>query len=363
MRLMEKRGVLGKVSSWVLLIVVVGLLGVNGIALAASDGESVAFSLERAFAGIAKNVGPSVVHIQIMRDIRGASPSDQPPFGEGSGSGIILRENGYILTNNHVVAEADGNITVVLSNGDELDALVVGRDPNTDLAIIKVEAEEILSAAILGDSDMIEVGQWAIAIGSPFGLQQTVTIGIISASHRRVGVLGNFGFEDFIQTDAAINPGNSGGPLLNSRGEVVGVNSLISTQTGASSGVGFAIPINMAREIAEILIRDGRVTRGFLGVQIRDLESNDVSELGLRSQDGSMVARVMEDRPADLAGMKSGDVIKSLGGIDIRNTEELRKVVAATRVGVEIEVVVIRDRRELTLRVVIGEMPSQEENR
>ena len=356
--LIEKRNIFPKAYRWALVL----LVGFVALHLNVFADESLIFSLEKAFARIAESAGPSVVHIQITRDIRRVDPSDQPPFGEGSGSGIILSRDGYILTNNHVVADAESDFTVVLSSGEELDGRVVGRDPNTDLAVIKVEPDRSLATATLGDSDSIEVGQWAIAIGSPFGLQQTVTIGIISASHRRVGVLGSFGFEDFIQTDAAINPGNSGGPLVNSRGEVVGVNSLISTQTGASSGVGFAIPINMAKEIADILIRDGRVTRGFLGVQIRDLDSDDVNQLGLKNQEGSMVAGVMEDRPADLAGMKQGDVIKSIDGFMILNTEELRKVVASTPVGREIEVVVIRDKREQTLKVVLGEMPSQQEN-
>ena len=359
-----KRSLTLKVSrraSSLALLTVVGFIAVYMV-VAAADAESPVLSLERAFARIAKSVGPSVVHIQVARDIRGAAPPDNPPFGEGSGSGIILTKDGYILTNNHVVSGATNNIVVVLANGEELDGRVVGRDPNTDLAVIKVDPKESLSVAALGDSDTVEVGQWAIAIGSPFGLQQTVTIGIISASHRRVGILGSFGFEDFIQTDAAINPGNSGGPLVNSRGEVIGLNSLISTQTGSSSGVGFAIPINMAKGIAEILIRDGRVTRGFLGVQIRDLEPDDVSRLGLKSREGSMVAGVMAGRPADLAGIRQNDVIKSIDGVKIRNTEELRKVVATAPVGKEIEVVVIRDKREQMLKVILGEMPNQQEN-
>jgi len=271
-----------------------------------------------------------------------------------TGSGVIVDPKGYVLTNNHVIENAL-DINVRLSDGRKLPAKLVGRDPKTDLAVLKVEAPGPLPAAELGDSDRLRVGQWAIAIGNPFGLDRTVTVGIVSATARtRVGVTQ---YENFIQTDASINPGNSGGPLLNLDGEVIGVNTAI---VAAGQGIGFAIPINQAREVMRQLIAGGRVVRGWLGIAIQDVTDDLGAAFGVKERGGVLVADVMKDGPAAGAGMKSGDVIVEFEGGPIREVPELQRRVASVAPGQRVRLTVLRDKKPVKLEVKIGEMPSDE---
>jgi serine protease Do len=275
---------------------------------------------------------------------------------EGSGSGVIVSEDGYILTNNHVISEA-AEITVIYGEGDRYDAKVVGADPRTDLAVIKIDAKN-LPAAKLGNSDNIEVGEWVLAVGNPFELQNTVTAGIISARGR--SNVGLADYEDFIQTDAAINPGNSGGPLVNLDGEVIGINTAIATRTGGNMGIGFAIPINMAKQIMAQLIDKGKVTRGWLGVYIQPVTPELKAQFNLKSTDGALIADVTSGGPAEKAGIKHGDVIVGFQGEEIEDTNHLRNMVAATEVGTSADVTVVRDGREKTVKVKIGELPEED---
>jgi len=318
-----------------------------------------------------------VVNVKISQTVKvphppfGGSPFDffgESPFGkffewpegeeyprQGAGSGVILSKDGYVLTNNHVIEGAD-EITVTTSKGDEYEAEVVGTDPRTDLAVIKVKGKD-LPAAKLGDSDRIEVGEWVLAVGNPFQLENTVTAGIISARGR--SNVGLADYEDFIQTDAAINPGNSGGPLVNLDGEVIGINTAIATRTGGNMGIGFAIPINMAKQVMEQLIKTGKVTRGWLGVYIQPITPELKDQFRLKSTEGAIVADVNEDGPAEKAGMRRGDVIVAYRGEKITDTNHLRNLVAATDVRTVADVKVVRDGKEKTLRVKIGELPEE----
>ncbi|MGD8718765.1 MAG: DegQ family serine endoprotease [Candidatus Zixiibacteriota bacterium] len=330
------------------------------------------------FSQVVEEVSPSVVNVRVSKTVRssgsgyGGSPFDffgESPFGkffempeggeeylqEGSGSGVIVSADGYILTNNHVISDAD-EITVVTADGERYDAEVVGADRRTDLAVIKIEGKGF-DAATLGDSDAIEVGEWVLAVGNPFELSNTVTAGIISARGR--SNVGLAEYEDFIQTDAAINPGNSGGPLVNLDGEVIGINTAIATRTGGNVGVGFAIPINMAKAVMEQLIDSGKVTRGWLGVMIQPVTSEFADQFDLKSKEGALVSEVTPGSPAEKAGMKHGDVIVAYRGEKIKDTNHLRKLVAATKVGEVSDVKVIRDGSEKTLKVKIGELPDE----
>ena len=244
----------------------------------------------------------------------------------GSGSGVIVSADGYILTNNHVISGVD-EITVVMADGEQYDAEVVGSDPQSDVAVIKVDAKD-LPAAKLGDSDAIEVGEWVLAVGNPFELQNTVTAGIISARGRSgISPMSTSSYEDFIQTDAAINPGNSGGPLVNLDGEVIGINTAIATRTGGNIGIGFAIPINMAKQIMEQLIDTGKVTRGWLGVIIQNITPELKDEFGLKTTEGALVGDVDKDGPAKKAGVRRGDVIVEYRGEKVKDINQLRNLV------------------------------------
>jgi serine protease Do len=329
------------------------------------------------FSQVVKEVSPSVVNVRVSMEPRSAGPSGGgspfdffggSPFDgffgfpeedvprEGSGSGVIVSEDGYILTNNHVISEA-AEITVIYGEGDRYDAKVVGADPRTDLAVIKIDAKN-LPAAKLGNSDNIEVGEWVLAVGNPFELQNTVTAGIISARGR--SNVGLADYEDFIQTDAAINPGNSGGPLVNLDGEVIGINTAIATRTGGNMGIGFAIPINMAKQIMAQLIDKGKVTRGWLGVYIQPVTPELKAQFNLKSTDGALIADVTSGGPAEKAGIKHGDVIVGFQGEEIEDTNHLRNMVAATEVGTSADVTVVRDGREKTVKVKIGELPEED---
>jgi len=340
----------------------------------------------KAFVAVAQVVGPAVVQVQTVTKVTGSSfpgfdfgspgspdfpgfPGGDPfqfffgPHGgepkdyytEGNGSGVIVSSEGYILTNNHVV-EGAKEIHVALTDGREFDAEVVGVDPSSDIAVIKIEAEG-LPVAPLGNSDDLQVGDWVVALGSPFGLENTVTAGIVSATGRTDMRLADY--EDFIQTDAAINPGNSGGALVNLSGQVVGINTAIASRTGGYMGVGFAIPVNQARDVMDQLIQTGTVTRGWLGVSIQDITPALRETLGLADTvKGALVGEVMSDTPAGEAGIEVGDVVVGMDGRAVSDANDLRNRVATVRPGKNVRLELLRDGDALTVTVTVGERPS-----
>jgi len=347
--------------------------------------------LQGAFENVAEAVKPSVVNISAVQILKIQAPYYEFYFGdpfeeffdqffgrprterpqpekreferkaEATGSGVIIDQEGYILTNYHVIAGAE-EIKVTLSNGVEkkYDAEIVGKDPRTDLAVIRIKSKEKFPAAKLGDSDKIRIGDWAIAIGSPFGLQQTVTVGVISAKRQSLFVEGRE-YRDMIQTDASINRGNSGGPLVNIRGEVVGINTAIYAPTGVFAGVGFAIPINSAKEILSDLIEKGKVVRGYLGIEIRDVDEVIVKQFNLPRKEGVLVNRVTEGSSAEKGGMKRGDVIIQFEDHKVKDARDLQDVVSGTKPGTKVKVVVIREKKEVPLTIKLGEMPEPTE--
>lgn len=285
----------------------------------------------------------------------------------GLGSGVIIDPKGYILTNAHVIDEAD-KITVTLPDGREFKGEIKGQDPRSDLAVVKINAEN-LPVAALGSSDNLKIGQWVVAIGNPFGFalqnpEPTVTVGVISALHRSLGrtVSRDKDYNDLIQTDAAINPGNSGGPLVNLRGEIVGINVAIFSTSGGYQGVGFAIPVNNAKRIISRLIEGKKIVYGWLGVTVQDLNETLVKHFGLADKNGALVADVLQNGPAQKSGLKEGDVIKSFNDKPINSVKELLSVVGSTDAGSKAKVVVIRDKKELVLMVEVGERPQNLEN-
>jgi serine protease Do len=334
----------------------------------------------KAFAEVTKQVAPAVVFIQATKqpvalngqqdfgDLRGQIPEEMlrhffggrlpqmpaPQPSVGAGSGFIISEDGYILTNNHVVGDTS-SLEVTLQDGRKFDAEVVGADARTDVAIIKIDGDD-LPVLPLGDSDAIEVGEWVLAVGSPFGLSGTVTTGIISAKGR--SSMGITDYEDFLQTDAAINPGNSGGPLINLRGEVVGINTAIASRTGAYNGIGFAIPINMANAIRQQLIDNGRVTRGYLGVVIQQLTPDLADSFGVEGDSGVLIGEVTPDGPAGKAGLKQGDVIVEMDGKPVEKMAPFRNRVAMVAPGSKVELEVLRDGARKTFNVQVGELPN-----
>jgi serine protease Do len=291
----------------------------------------------------------------------------EPPFGQpmpprgfdygpptAVGSGFIVDENGLIVTNNHVVDGAE-TVTVKLQDGTELEAKVLGRDPDTDLALVKVETDKPLQALTFADSDEVRVGDPVVAIGSPFGLGGTVTAGIVSADHRAIGA-GRY--DDFLQIDAPINRGNSGGPAFNLEGEVIGVNTAISSPTGGNVGIGFAIPANLAQSIIEDLKDDGQVERGWLGVHIQGIDEDLAQSFGLDEPKGALISQVMPDSPAASANLQKGDVILKFGGTSIEQLRDLTRAVADTDPGSDAKAVVWRDGEEVTVDVQVGLMPT-----
>ena len=327
---------------------------------------------ENVFIAVAKQVTPAVVNIRSYQsveegesssyDLGGQMPEDQfhgggkgkPHKEQSVGSGVIISADGYIITNAHVVEGSD-DTTVKLLDKREFTAKLVGEDPKTDIAVLKIEGKGDLPVANLGDSTNLEIGQWAIAIGNPFGLERTVTVGVISGVGRDdVGVTQ---YENFIQTDASINPGNSGGPLLNSRGEVIGINTAIMS---AGQGISFAIPVNMAKDIAKTLIEKGKVVRGWLGVGIQTLTPEVAEGLGIRTKTGVLVNKVYSGSPAASAGLQVGDVIVSYGGKPVSESRQLQGIVAGTKVGSSMDVRAVRDGREKAFRVRITEMDAFE---
>ena len=320
-----------------------------------------------------KRVSPAVVNIATRGTVRERTPQnplledpffrkffDVPDLGprerqfQSAGSGVIFdAKNGYIVTNAHVVDNAT-EITVTLQDGRDLTATVVGSDVPSDVAVLKVPSETLIQVA-LGDSTRLEVGDFVVAIGNPFGLQHTVTSGIVSGLGR--SGINPDGYEDFIQTDASINPGNSGGALVNLRGELVGINSAILSRSGGNIGIGFAIPVNMARSIMDQLLKDGSVKRGLLGVNIYSLTPDMAKSLNIPNTQGVLVSQVTEGSAADKAGIKPGDVITSINGQTIKSNSELRNAIGLSRVGDKLDVAIIRDRKPQHIIAVINDLP------
>ncbi|MBI5634430.1 MAG: DegQ family serine endoprotease [Nitrospirae bacterium] len=325
----------------------------------------------KAFSEIAGSISPSVVNIsttKVMRRESGSSLEDPffdllNPFRnfkmpkkwkeQSLGSGVIVSTDGYIITNNHVVEQAD-EIRVTLFDKRSFKAKFIGADTKTDIAIVKIEADN-LKAAQWGDSDKLQVGEFVLAIGNPYGLSHTVTMGIISAVGRaNVGIAD---YEDFIQTDAAINPGNSGGPLVNIRGELIGVNTAIFSRSGGYQGIGFAVPSNMTRLVMNQLVDKGKVTRGWLGVTIQELTPELSQKFGLKSEKGALVGDIAKGSPAEKSGIKRGDIILEYNGKKISDVGNLRNMVAQSKVGSEIPITILRGGKEYSVNVVIVELP------
>jgi serine protease Do len=286
---------------------------------------------------------------------RGQHRNMPTPRQQGIGSGVIVTKDGYILTNNHVVDGAD-EVKVAMQDGREFSAKVIGRDPKSDVAVIKIDAKD-LPAVQLADSDKVEVGDVVLAIGNPFGIGQTVTTGIVSATGR-----GNMGldYEDFIQTDAAINPGNSGGALVDAEGRLIGINTAILSRSGGNQGIGFAIPVNLACNVMDSLVKDGHVTRGYLGVMIQDVNPSLAKEFKLKNNSGALVGDVTPKSPADKAGIKTGDVVVEFKGKKVTDSRHLKLEVASIHPGETVPVKILRDGSPKTLEVTVKEMPGSE---
>jgi serine protease Do len=309
------------------------------------------------FAKLAKELKPSVVNISVVKPLDHgqrweALPRELAPEALGQGSGVIISSEGDVLTNNHVVDGAT-TISVKLADGRELDARVMGADVSTDLALLRIEeGDHKLPVASLGDSDKLEVGDWVMAIGNPFGLEATVTVGVLSGKGRTIGASD---YDDFLQTDASINPGNSGGPLFNTNGEVIGINTAI---VPGGQGIGFSIPINMARDVVTQLKANGRVVRGFIGLGIQPLTPALKSALQIEEKvDGALVSALMPDGPAARAGLKIGDVITAVNGIPVHTSRELLSAVAKLEVGRSSPLSILRQGKEQSVGVLVVERP------
>jgi serine protease Do len=302
--------------------------------------------------------GPGDIPEELRRffEFRGAPPSQQERMGLGSG--FIVSEDGYVLTNNHVVEGAD-SVLVRMSDRREFEADIIGTDPRSDLALLRIDASGLPTLKLAKDEDL-EVGEWVLAIGSPFGLDYSVSAGIVSAKGRSLPTAENENYVPFIQTDVAINPGNSGGPLFNLDGEVVGVNSQIFTRSGGSIGLSFAIPAAVARNVFEQLKENGRVTRGWLGVTIQDVDKNLAESFGLKRPRGALVAEVSSDSPAERGGLRSGDIVITFDGKDIPSSSDLPHVVGLVAPGTTVEVEVMRDKSRKTLTVEVGGLDADE---
>ncbi|MCP4630870.1 MAG: DegQ family serine endoprotease [bacterium] len=366
-----------KVNIFLIFLILVGGLpvvsgpGLSSLAYAKSTGT---FNAPETFSHLAEMASPAVVNIRIEKTIKPRGPSprqfQRDPWGrEGPfkdfferffgeeaprefkqpsvGSGFIIDKSGYVVTNNHVIENAD-KIVVKLDDDNEFDAEVVGRDPNTDLALLKVEAGKDLPFIKLGNSKKLKIGQWVVAIGSPFGLERTVTAGIVSAKGR---VIGSGPYDDFIQTDASINPGNSGGPLLNMDGEVVGINTAI---IASATGIGFAIPISLAEGIIAQLKSEGEVTRGWLGVAIQNLTAEMAEYYGLEDRKGVLVADVFKGDPADKAGIRAKDIILEVNNRKIETSRQLTSMIASLKVGEAAKIEVFRDRKIKTFSIKLA---------
>jgi serine protease Do len=358
-------------------MVMIGLLLATGLPAATAAKRTPVRMVPLNFSDLADIVSPAVVHIRVEKTVDTTGPALGPfggnPFGgdqhfrdffshrfgpeqrpkfrqPGLGSGFIIDPKGYIVTNNHVVDGAN-TITVILKDETEYPGEVIGRDPVTDIALVKVEARGSLPTVVLGSSDALKVGEWVAAIGSPFGLQYTVTAGIVSAKGR---VIGSGPYDDFIQTDASINPGNSGGPLINMQGEVVGINTMIIAQ---GQGIGFAIPIDLAKNIVDQLKADGEVTRGWLGITIQDLKGELARYYGVEDRSGVLVCSVVPGDPADQGGIQPNDIITKVNGHTVNSSRDLTNQAANLGVGDKARVTIIRNGKSQVLEVEIGKRP------
>lgn len=349
-------------------------------------------SISLAFEKVAETITPAVVNIRAVTKIRTASRQPrhplfndpffapfrdffgddfggqgspfQPPEGysqEGMGSGVLIDSKGHIITNNHVIGKAD-EVKVRLADNRELPARVVGVDPRSDLAVIRIEADK-LTYAPLGDSDSLKIGEWVVAVGNPFGLNNTITAGIISAKGRSLADpdVKNAKYQDFIQTDAAINPGNSGGPLVNLSGEIVGINTAILSQSGGYMGIGFAIPSNMVKSVTDSLISTGKVVRGWLGVAIQPLTEDLAQSFNFAGTEGILIGSVDESGPAAKAGLQQGDIVVALNGRKMSEINGFRNAIAATKPGSKVSLDIVRDGRKKEVDVRVGELPSSSE--
>ena len=340
----------------------------NGIIIEQVKGR-VPAQASGSFANAAQAVTPSVVNVFTQKKVREASnPFASDPifrhfFGDrvdprprqvsNLGSGVIVTTNGYILTNNHVVEAAD-EIQVALADGKIYPAKVVGADPETDLAVLKINATK-LPAIVFGRSESLRVGDWVLAIGNPFGVGQTVTLGIVSALGR--SHLGINTFENFIQTDAAINPGNSGGALVDAAGNLVGINSAIYSRTGGSQGIGFAIPANLAKQVMEQIIKNGSVTRGWVGIEVQDLSPEIAESFNLKSTEGALIAGVLKGGPADAAGIKPGDILLAVEGKPVSDSSTLLNLIASLQPGTEAHLTLGRGTKRVEVSVKVARRP------
>jgi serine protease Do len=366
-----------KFTRYLVVMVMIGLLLGSGLPMATAAKNAPVRMVPQNFSALAETVSPAVVHIRVVKTVKSEGPAFGPfnrnPFGDnkqfrdffshrfgpqrrpefkqpGLGSGFIIDKAGYIVTNNHVVDGAD-SIKVILKDETEYNAEVIGRDPVTDIALIKIEAKHDLPSVPLGSSDNLKVGEWVTAIGSPFGLQYTVTAGIVSAKGRAIG---SGPYDDFIQTDASINPGNSGGPLINMQGQVVGINTMI---IAGGQGIGFAIPIDLAKSIVTQLKTNGQVTRGWLGITIQDLKGQLAEYYGVSGKIGVLVASVVPGDPADQAGIQPKDIITEINGEKVTSSRDLTKLAANLGVGDTAKVTILRNGQSKTLEIQIGKRP------
>ena len=337
----------------------------------AQQGAASATTPSESFAPSATKVIPTVVNIFTQQKVNNpAHPALEDPvfhyfFGDrldpkprqasNLGSGVIVSPNGYILTNHHVVEAAD-EIQVALADGRTLPARVVGADPETDLAVLKIDATD-LPAITFAQPESLRVGDWVLAVGNPFGVGQTVTAGIVSALGRTH--LGINTFENFIQTDAAINPGNSGGALVDAAGNLVGVNSAIYSRTGGSQGIGFAIPVSIARQVMEQIIKTGSVTRGWVGIEVQDLTPELADSFGLKNTEGALIAGVLKNGPADTGGVRPGDILLAVDGKKVVDSASLLNLIADLSPGVNAQLRVARKQKPLDLKIQVGRRPLQ----
>lgn len=344
------------------LTAVVLTAALTGAAIAQPDIQEdlrYARSLSRAFQYAAERIEPSVVHVQTFKQV----PDRRDYFGRihrggmrstGVGSGVIMTSDGYVLTNNHVIEGSD-QVILTLANGEQFEATIVGADPDTDMAVLKLPPNGY-TPATFGNSDNLNVGEWVIAVGSPFGFEQSVTAGIVSAKGRRGIGLANYKYEEFIQTDAAINPGNSGGPLINLEGQIIGINSAIASRSGGSVGIGFAIPSQMAKAVMDAIIEHGRVLRGWIGVDTEDLTPDLVKKLNLGESGGVLIRAIIENSPAQRAGLHQGDVILSFNNSPTSDSRKLLNRVALTSPGTQARLQLLRqDGTRESKHVLIGD--------
>lgn len=372
-----------KKNTWsrtIFLVALLSLFATITTANAADVGLEAALSMQKAFVEVAKQLKPSVVNIRVERTssdgiqwiqpdqddlggaeeffrhfFRGPGPKFNRPDAfktQAAGSGVIFDSAGMILTNNHVVKDAS-KIVVKLQDGSEMEAEIVGQDPQTDLAVIKVKSSAPLKIADFANSDLVEVGQWCIAVGNPLGLEQTVTVGVVSAVGR--SGIGASAIEDFIQTDASINPGNSGGPLVDLQGRVIGINTLIFNAPG--SGIGFAIPSNMASRIAGQIASGGKVERPYIGITMQSVTDELAAHYGLKDRDGAVIMELIENGPAARAGMKPMDIIRKMDGRVMRNSNDVQKYVLSKDLGTEISVELLRNSRVENVKIKLEQMP------